>query len=389
MTAPADIRLCAYPWDVIGDPKAAERFASTGAGGVAMAAAYHSVRAATPLHPSHRVVNAAAAAVYFPVCASAWAGLRLRPSEGHGWAGHDAFARASETLRAVGMSVESWLVLTHSAAVGSAHPDVAVRNAFGDIYPYALCPSSVDVVEYAAMCVAECARATGTDTMMIEACGPLGLGHQGHHEKTQGADWSEIDNALLSICFCTACETAQTDRGLDIDHLRARVSQAVGRGAITMEAALGDLAEVLLDIRTTARSSLATAVHRAGVENGVTRMNMHVQPDPWATGPFAALEGVAEIADGLVLPGHVALSADDTMLDELRRRARGGRVGGYLNALPPNELTDIEHRWPLVASRLDDVYLYHAGLLSERRLDALTRSIASTIQDPKPHAVGL
>ncbi|WP_329374330.1 hypothetical protein [Streptomyces sp. NBC_01483] len=39
-----------YPWDVVGDPAAAERVAALGVDSAALAAAYHSVRTATPFH---------------------------------------------------------------------------------------------------------------------------------------------------------------------------------------------------------------------------------------------------------------------------------------------------------------------------------------------------
>ena len=40
-----------YPWDVDGDPAAADRIAGLGLTGVTLAAAYHAVRAVTPFHP--------------------------------------------------------------------------------------------------------------------------------------------------------------------------------------------------------------------------------------------------------------------------------------------------------------------------------------------------
>lgn len=93
------------------------------------------------------------------------------------------------------------------------------------------------------------------------------------------------------------------------------------------------------------------------------------------------------MADGLILPGHLALSADEGMLDHFRELAHGGRVGGYLNAMPPTEKVDMEQAWPTAGSRLDDVYLYHGGLLSQGRLDVLTRSITSTLRQATPRAV--
>ncbi|MBO0775385.1 MAG: hypothetical protein J2P34_03660 [Actinobacteria bacterium] len=55
-----------YPWDVDGDPAAADRLAGLGLTGVTLAAAYHSVRAVAPLHPRHRIVVRDAAAYYSP-----------------------------------------------------------------------------------------------------------------------------------------------------------------------------------------------------------------------------------------------------------------------------------------------------------------------------------
>ena len=53
-----------YPWDVNGDPVAADRIAGLGLTGVTLAAAYHSVLAVTPFHPEHRIVTRDAAAYY-------------------------------------------------------------------------------------------------------------------------------------------------------------------------------------------------------------------------------------------------------------------------------------------------------------------------------------
>jgi hypothetical protein len=62
-----------YPWDIVGDPAAPERIAALGVTDVALAASYHSTRAATPFHPAHRVLDVPHSAFYLPVRASAWA----------------------------------------------------------------------------------------------------------------------------------------------------------------------------------------------------------------------------------------------------------------------------------------------------------------------------
>ena len=68
-----------YPWDVDGDPAAADRIAGLGLAEVSLAAAYHAVRAVTPFHPGHRIVTRDAAVYYRPDPAR-WSGADLRPA---------------------------------------------------------------------------------------------------------------------------------------------------------------------------------------------------------------------------------------------------------------------------------------------------------------------
>ncbi|MGK9147690.1 hypothetical protein KXS11_08710 [Plantibacter flavus] len=371
---------CAYPWDLLGDPGVVGRVRASGATGVAIAAAYHSVRAATPLHPEHRIVDAAHAALYVPVRDEAWAAARLRPTSGAAWAGEDAFGRAAEVARAGGLRVEAWIVLTHSSIVGASAPDVCVTNAFGEVYPYALCPSSVEVREYATRLVQEVVAAAPLDGVMLEACGPLGVGHLGHHEKTQGADWSALDEALLSVCFCAACVIALGSFGADVERSRTEIRAAVGATAADASSpddVLTDAAAVLM-VRSAARRALLEATVAAVRAAGIARVTVHASPDPWATGPFAALFPEASLVDELVLPGHELLGADDDRRAELRAMAGGASLAVYLPALPPETPETIAERWPSTIAFVDHAYLYHLGLLSSPRLEAVTRSLEAS-----------
>jgi hypothetical protein len=130
----------AYPWDYVGDPAAAPRAADLGLDGVAVAASYHATRAATPQHPDRRVFEAELAACYVPVREEAWRGHRLVPTTPRWDPDGESFVNAHRQLAAHGLQVEAWIVLTHNSTLGRAHPDLVVRNAFGDVYPYALCP---------------------------------------------------------------------------------------------------------------------------------------------------------------------------------------------------------------------------------------------------------
>lgn len=376
--ASQNIQLCAYPWDFIGDHAAGERAAETGANGVALASVYHSVRAGTPLHPRHRIVEAPTAAVYFSVRESVWRDRRLVPASAESWAGTDSFSKAATEITSAGLHVEPWVVLTHSSALGSANRDLCVTNAFGDVYPYALCPSSEDVVEYATTVTAECALQTGASSMMVEACGPLGSSHLGHHEKTQGADWSVIDDALLSICFCAACSAQMSERGLDVRKAKRTIATGIGTGASSVEEILGESTKVILSVRVQASTRLARNVASSARLSGVESLSFHAQPDPWATGPFVTIESIEACADSIILPDPVVdeFGAETAeKLNLIRNRSRGHRVGAYLNALPPASPDSIAQNWPTRKAALDDVYIYHFGLLSRPRLDAVTTAV--------------
>jgi hypothetical protein len=361
------IAFCAYPWDLIDDPEAVARVRAAGADAVAIASAYHSARAATPLHPRHRIVDAASAALYLPVREEAWGALR--PDDRTPWVGPDAFARAAAVARDGGLRVEAWIVLTHSTAVGTRHPGSCVVNAFGETYPYALCPTRPEVREYATALVAETVRAVHLDGVILEACGPLGVAHLGHHEKTAGADWSADAEALLSICFCTACVDGLRERGADPDALRADVRSRVDSGEGL------DGLEAVLAVRAAARRLLLDACVDAARAAGIGRVLVHATPDPWGTGPFAALLDDVDRVDGVVLTDAVA--SDPGQVAALRRRLPGTRLGGWMWALPPATTASIRDAWPDAVAGLDDAYVYHLGLIGRARLNAVTDALAA------------
>jgi hypothetical protein len=175
-----------YPWDVVGDLAAPDRIAGLGLDGVVLAAAYHSTRALTPFHPRHRVVVARHAAVYYPPDPGVWRGRRLHPAAARWMPGTDSFGAAAADLRTSGLGVHAWVVLAHNTRLGEAFPDVAVRNAYGDNYPWALCIAQDEVREYATTLVAEIASRSDLDGFELEACGWYGYDHQSAHDKSGG-----------------------------------------------------------------------------------------------------------------------------------------------------------------------------------------------------------
>jgi len=198
------LSVYAYPWDVVGDPAALDTLASMDADRVVLAAAYHSVRAATPRHPRHKIVDARWSAVYAPFRAEAFAALPIAPRRPGGWVPENGFSDARRSIAEAGIDVAGWLALTH---VDRETPsdEFCVVNAFGDVYPYALCPSHDAVVDYAATVVREVVDAGELSSIVIEAWTQLGVAHASEHDKTSTAGWVDADLQLLSICFCSAC----------------------------------------------------------------------------------------------------------------------------------------------------------------------------------------
>lgn len=374
----------AYPWDVIGDADFAPRVRDLGVGRVALAASYHSVRAATPLHPHHQVVEARHAALYRPIRPEIWRGRRLLPGS-PSWSDEpDPFGAALRTLRAAGLAVRAWIVLTHDTRLGTAHPDVAVVNCFGEPYPYALCPARQEVRDHVALLAAEAVHDTDVDAVGLEAAGQLGLVHSGHHDKTDGA-WTPAAVRLLSICCCTACRSAWAATGAPSEEivslLRAEVlAEAVG-GAVGGEAPGGRLdawLPLILATRQGAadrlRAQIVDAVRGAA---GAVHVTLHAHPDPWSTGPSVGLTpAVAAAVDALLVPCWPTVDGTAALV-AAARTASGLPTGAYVTVLPPAEPERLAgHARRLLAAGAAELAVYHLGLAPTWRQRHITELAA-------------
>jgi len=359
----------AYPWDVLGDPDFAHR-AAAAVDTVTLAATYHSTRAATPLHPARRIVDARYAALYRPVRVAAWDGRLLRAAAPDWTDDDDPFGTAAGVLRAAGLAVNAWIVLTHNTRLGLKHPEVAVVNCFGERYPYALCPAHPAVRSYAATLAGEAVREVAVDGISLEACGQLGLVHAGHHEKTDGA-WTAEQVRLLSVCCCAACRTGWQAAGLVPDQVVAGL-RAASLPAATLAAVLANR-----HANTDAlRAGVLAAVreHAPGVP-----VTLHANPDPWATGPSPGLTpGAAADVDALLVP---AWPTTEASADLVRRAAETGLpVDAYVTVLPPADPDALPaHVARLRAAGAGRISLYHLGLAARDRQRLLRTAAAAAV----------
>ena len=380
----------AYPWDVIGDPDFAHRVTDLGIGEVSLAATYHGTRAATPLHPEHRLVEAPYAALYRPVRDSAWTGRGLTPVAARWVDAADPFAEAAGLLADRDLRVHAWVVLAHSTRLGLLRPDLVVRNCFGDPYSYALCPAHDEVRDYATTLAVEAVRDVAVSGVSVEGLGQLGVAHNGLHEKTDGA-YGSAAQRVLSVCCCAGCQKTWATAGLDssevVDRLRAAllaVQQGTQPAAATMAQLLGDeLAAALLAARHASQSAVRRMVFQAlaDVAPGA-RITLHGQPDPWATGPSPAVTDAVfgaefEVGAGRVgavlVPAWPATPATYSSIGDARRLApRTVSVGAYVTVLPPADPgTVLAHARTVLAAGADELHLYHLGLANRSQLDRL------------------
>lgn len=216
-----------YPWDVNGDPQAPARIADLGVAQVTLAAAYHSTRALTPRHPSHRVVTAEYAAALYPPDGARWQDRALRPYESGDWAPGDAYGEAAAALADAGLDVHTWVVLAHNSRLGAEHPHTSVVNAYGDRYPWAPCIAQPATRAYLTDLAAEAAVRPGARGTELESLGWYGLAHLHAHDKTGGVPLGDAGQYLMSLCFCPDCRAGYGTRGLDAGELAAAVRTAL------------------------------------------------------------------------------------------------------------------------------------------------------------------
>lgn len=378
-----------YPWDAVGDPACADRIAGLGVDRVVLAAAYHTVRALTPSHPARKVVTASHSAVYYQPDRARWRGRSVQPAVAT-WA-PGSFHQAAHALRDAGLGVYAWVVLTHNQRLGTVHPELAVVNAFGDHYPWALCSANRLVSEYCATLAAEIAELSEVDGLELESCGWYGFEHLHAHDKTGASAFSPLTRELLSICFCDACEIEYADAALAPQRLREQIRAAIEpalAGVPESDEELGgefesELAAVRA-VRTAAadrlRAEVLTAVR---AERPDLPVLLHTHPDPHRIGanPGAVPATLFAQSAGAVLqcggPHNEALA---TVAAVASQAPDGTPIAATLQAvanLGARVDSLAEEAVALRAAGATELRFYHAGLASGSDLRAIREAAAA------------
>jgi hypothetical protein len=223
--------LWIYPWDILDagiDATVHRAGHEWHLSALSLTASYHSAKFLLPRRSREKVFLSGGAAVYFRPDPKLYADTPLKPVVTPRTDLLDVLDRTSETCRRLGLGLRAWTVALHNSRLGEAHPDAAEVNAFGDRYPWALCPANPDVRRYAAALVRDVATNHDVDWIDLESIGYHGLYH-GHHHELIGIDFGPIDEFLMGLCFCRHCMERAGQAGIDAERLRADVAAMLAR----------------------------------------------------------------------------------------------------------------------------------------------------------------
>jgi hypothetical protein len=222
------IELFAFPWDILdeGETGFLDRCQELGIDRVHVAASYHSGKFLLPRSRRARVYFPEPGARYFQASPANWEGGLDQPVSRLAETGWLERLAACASTRHVGLS--AWTVFFHNSALGSRYPHLAIENAFGDRYPFALCPSQPAVQDHAAALCRSLAALGAFTSIDLETIGYLGYFHGYHHEVT-AVPLGPSMKLLLSLCFCPACRETGLSAGIDMELASGEVRRMVSR----------------------------------------------------------------------------------------------------------------------------------------------------------------
>jgi hypothetical protein len=386
--------IYAYPWDLAetGVNAAVDRFLALGLDTVTVAGSYHAGKFLRP--------HGKAGKVYFPEDGTVY----FRPDPRRYGAikpiAHSMLSSGKDMVRGLAgqdrMATNVWLVLLHNTALGSAHPQSTVANAFGDRYVYNLCPSAPEARAYAIGLVRDVTESYRVSGVSLETPGFLPYAHGFHHEfaLNRGNRWLD---SLLGICFCPNCMAGAKRAGIEVEALRRLIAadiEAYLKSDIDFPSDMaeafwtadargdGDL-RALLDWRCSVVASLVREIRDTVRKDATVAVIPSVaRPTSGAWFEGSDLKALADAAGAIEAcfyePGAKRVKAD---FFDVKRRLRGsGRLRGILRpAFPDLDSKDefIAAMRALGAGGLREVAFYNWGHLRDANIDWIAEGLAA------------
>jgi hypothetical protein len=364
--------LWSYAWDLMAEglDESLGRIADLGLKGISLAVSYHSGMLLLPHNPRQKVRFLEDGAVYFRPQPERFRGLALQPRV---TALAEQIDPVGEICRAAsrhGLEVVAWTVCCHNSYQGEHHPDLAEHNAFGDPYPFALCPSQPEVQAYLEALL-KALNSYPLRALQLESACYMGFHHGHHHEKIQ-VNLGPLSSYLMGLCFCSACRQRALAAGLDFEALRLAVQSYLAR------AFEGEVNEPSSASRAVVVAELPLLEPYLAMQDRV-HTNMIARLAQSSTIPISLLDPVPHFQEIAFQIGEVTACAYRLAPDEVTRDVRVARA----EVGPATRLAvglEISPRFTPTAENLaakvqaaweaggDGLYLYNYGLVPLRSL---------------------
>lgn len=220
--------IYAYPWDFIdeGIDHVLETVKSKGVDTIAVASAYHAGKFILPHNPKRKVYFPQDGVVYFHPHAEYYKNSPIKPLLGAITEKKDLLAELARKCKQFNIKLEAWLVCLHNSRIGMKHNEFTVKNAYGDNYPYSLCPARGEVAEYIKGVISDLLENHPLSGVFLESLAYMGFFH-GYHHEFYGIEMNLTQQSLLSLCFCDACKSEAAKIGLDVKHIADVVRENV------------------------------------------------------------------------------------------------------------------------------------------------------------------
>jgi hypothetical protein len=386
--------IYAYPWDLVetGVSAAVDRFLALGLDTVTVAGSYHAGKFLRPHGQTGKVYFPEDGTVYFNFDPRRYGAIRPIANSMLS-SGKDMVGELAAYDR---MATNVWLVLMHNTALGAAHPQSTVANAFGDRYIYNLCPSAPEARAYAIGLTGDVTESYPVSGVSLETPGFLPYAHGFHHEfaLNRGNRWLD---SLLGLCFCTHCMAGAKRAGIQVEALRRQVAADI---EAYLESDLdfpSDMAEAfwtadlrsdgdlraLLDWRCAVVASLVREIRDTVRKDATVAVIPSVaRPTAGAWFEGSDLKALADAAGVIEAcfyePGAKRIKAD---FFDVKRRVRGsGQLRGILRpAFPDLDSKDefVAAMRALGAGGLREAAFYNWGHLRDANIDWIAEGLAA------------
>ena len=348
-----------YAWDLAeeGVSKAVGQFEALGLDTVTIAGSYHAGKFLRPHGRAGKVYFPEDGTVYFKANPARYGAIK--PVANSLLSSQDVLRELTSQDR---MKTNVWLVLLHNTLLGSAHPDSAVSNAFGDRYIYNLCPSAPDARAYAIGLAQDVTETYPVSGLSMETPGFLPYAHGFHHEFALNRPNRWLDSQL-GLCFCPHCLKGAKAAGINATRLKTQVAEDVSAYLASDLDYPADMAEAFwaadtrtdgdlkayLDWRCTVVTSLVRDIRgavRKEVDVAVIPSVARPTGGAWYEGSdLAALADATGIIEACFYePGAARVKAD---LFDIRRRLRGK---GHLRGIVRPTFPDLETKGDFLAA---------------------------------------